>query len=59
MVRERKTEHEETGMCRGYTGSPKGRRRRQDCHHIFHVKMSVKYKQEPEAPQSGEATEKA
>lgn len=44
MIRQRKTEAEVSKGCRGYEGSPKGRRRYRSCMHHFTVKVSLKYK---------------
>lgn len=44
MVRERQTEHEESKMCRGNEGSPKGRRIYRKCLNTFKYKIKIKYK---------------
>lgn len=50
MASRKLTSHEETRRCRGYEGSPKGRRRDRSCLHVFSVKATVEYKaDEPHA----------
>lgn len=44
MVRDGQTSLEETKSCRGYEGSPKGRRRYDRCAHSFRVMMQVEYR---------------
>lgn len=44
MIRERKTQHQVSKGCRGYEGSPKGRRRYRSCMHRFTIKVSLRYK---------------
>jgi len=44
MVREQLTEYESRSSCRGYEGSPKGRKKYRDCLHGFRVKAWIKYK---------------
>ena len=35
---------EDTRLCEGYEGSPKGRRRYQDCMNSFRIKVDIKYR---------------
>jgi hypothetical protein len=58
MVRSRKTEHEETKMCQGYEGSPKGRRRYRRCLNTFHIKIHVVYRDDEESEKT-ESTQSA
>ncbi len=44
MVRSRKEKFEASRGCRGYEGSPKGRRRYRSCINSFDVKVQIKYK---------------
>jgi hypothetical protein len=48
LVRKGQSEGTVTSMCRGYEGSPKGRRKDRDCTHIFTVHVLLKYKSEDE-----------
>ena len=43
MVRERVTERETSKICRGYEGSPKGRRRYRSCLNSFKVIITITY----------------
>jgi hypothetical protein len=52
MVRARKTEGSFKEFCRGYEGSPKGRKRYRKCMYSFAGKIQIEYKPEPEAPNS-------
>jgi hypothetical protein len=45
-IRERKTEYEEAHMCRGFEGSPKGRRYHRSCMHCFTVTVRLRYKEQ-------------
>jgi len=45
MVSKKESDHEERQKCKGYEGSPKGRRRYRSCIHSFHVKAHVEYKE--------------
>ena len=53
MVSKHLTTSEETKPCRGYEGSPKGRKRYGACLHSFRVKVEIEYKKEDSA--TGEA----
>jgi len=44
MVRNKETAKEGTGHCRGYEGSPKGRKRYRDCRSRFTYKVSIVYR---------------
>jgi hypothetical protein len=44
MARERETEKKVTERCRGYEGSPKGRRRYGPCMHSFAISIEVEYR---------------
>ena len=44
MVRNKQTDLEETKLCQGYEGSPKGKSRYGSCLHMFHIKALVEYK---------------
>lgn len=59
MVREKKTEGEKSSMCKGYEGSPKGKKNYGPCRHRFKVSALVEYKAEesPEATKTSETTE--
>jgi len=46
MVHERQTYLETLEGCRGYEGSPKGRRKHRDCTNSFSVKITIKYKED-------------
>lgn len=48
MIYENKTELETTEFCQGYEGSPKGRKKYQDCMNYFEIKVGIKYKDESE-----------
>jgi len=50
MMNKSETDREETNICRGYEGSPKGRRRFGSCIHIFKSKVHIKYRE----PASGD-----
>jgi hypothetical protein len=43
MVRDNKTEAEFSRLCRGYEGSPKGRRKYRSCFNFFRVKVKTEY----------------
>ncbi len=43
MVEEKKTEAEFSSLCRGYEGSPKGRRKYRNCSNFFEVKIRIEY----------------
>lgn len=45
MVDNRETELETTEHCKGYEGSPKGRRKYRECTDIFKVKVNIDYKE--------------
>ena len=47
MLRDKKTEAETAAMCRGYEGSPKGRRRYRTCLTTFKVKIQIVYRATP------------
>ena len=49
MVRKRETAAEGSEVCRGYEGSPKGRRKYRDCLRFFKWKAEIEYKPESEA----------
>ncbi len=44
MVRNKETEKEGSESCKGYEGSPKGRRRYGSCINFFKYKVKIKYK---------------
>ena len=44
MVRTKLTHKEEFEICRGYEGSPKGRRKYGICPNTFRIKVDIKYK---------------
>ena len=44
MEMTRETEYETTMFCRGYHGSPKGRKNYGPCEHRFNVRIKIKYK---------------
>ncbi len=44
MVRNKDTHKEASEGCRGYEGSPKGRRKYRDCMNYFKIKIDIKYK---------------
>jgi len=44
MGRERLETFETTESCKGYEGSPKGRRKYQNCEKCFKIKVTLKYK---------------
>jgi len=44
MVRTKATNKEEFEMCRGYEGSPKGRRKYGFCPNTFQIKVNIKYR---------------
>lgn len=44
MYRARETEREGSELCRGYEGSPKGKRRHRDCLNFFQYKVRVTYR---------------
>jgi hypothetical protein len=46
MVSKGETERETTVKCRGYEGSPKGRKRYRDCWNRFSIKVSLEYTEE-------------
>jgi hypothetical protein len=46
-VRERKVDSETSALCRGYEGSPKGRKRIRDCMHSFSVRLHLEFHDEP------------
>lgn len=48
VVEAKQTEYERTISCRGYEGSPKGRRKDGPCDTYFKVKVSVVYKEPAE-----------
>ena len=52
VVERKLTEFETTKPCRGYEGSPKGRRRDDECDTYFKIKISVRYKNAPSAPRT-------
>jgi hypothetical protein len=51
MVREGATDRDETALCQGNEGSPKGRRIYRKCLHSFEIHISLTYKT-PSAPGS-------
>lgn len=51
MARTEQADREETKMCQGCEGSPKGRRRYRSCLHSFHIKAHVEYKNGGEGQQ--------
>lgn len=44
MIDKKSSETETTEFCRGYEGSPKGRRKYGPCDHQFNVKVKILYK---------------
>jgi len=45
MIREKKSDSEMESTCRGYEGSPKGRRHYGSCDRYFKVKVHIDYKE--------------
>ena len=45
MVRDKATDRELRQKCKGYEGSPKGRKRYRSCFHSFHIKAHIEYKE--------------
>ena len=43
MMRERTVELSDQKLCRGYEGSPKGRRKDRDCMHLFKYQIRIEY----------------
>lgn len=52
MYRDRVTEIETSKLCRGYEGSPKGRRKYGRCLNFFKVKISITYRDHSLGPDS-------
>ena len=48
MVRKKETHKEETAICKGYEGSPKGRRKYRNCINSFDITVDITYKEESE-----------
>jgi hypothetical protein len=46
MVRKKLMEHEETKDCRGYEGSPKGKKKYRSCLQTFRIKAHLEYRSE-------------
>lgn len=44
MVREGETAFEAGQLCKGYEGSPKGRRKYRDCLNCFEINVSLRYR---------------
>jgi len=44
MVTQKQTEFETSVLCKGYEGSPKGRRKYRDCINFFKIKVTLTYK---------------
>jgi len=44
MIRNKEMEKEGSEICKGYEGSPKGRRRYRNCLNFFKYKVKIKYK---------------
>ncbi len=43
LVAQGKTDDERSVMCRGYEGSPKGRKKYRSCMHIFRIRTHIEY----------------
>jgi len=56
MARNKETDREESKMCQGYEGSPKGRKRYRSCLHSFRIKVHVKYKEEGDSREQENTT---
>lgn len=46
MSSNNQTDYQETQLCQGYEGSPKGRKKYDECSNMFEVKIAVKYKKQ-------------
>lgn len=46
MIENKQTELETSKFCKGYEGSPKGKRRYRNCINRFKIKVNIKYKKE-------------
>jgi hypothetical protein len=44
MVSKKETEREDSRLCRGNEGSPKGRRIYRKCFNMFEIKINIKYR---------------
>jgi len=44
MAGQKQTEFQDTLPCQGYEGSPKGRKKYDDCPNMFKVKIKIEYK---------------
>lgn len=44
MIDQKQMEYQDTLSCQGYEGSPKGRKKHDDCYNMFDVKITIKYK---------------
>lgn len=49
LVRDGATEGSKSGLCQGYEGSPKGRRKYRKCLHGFKVEVRIVYKEPAES----------
>ena len=47
MVGKREGDREGSTICRGYEGSPKGRRKYRDCFNFFRYKVHIEYREAP------------
>ena len=48
MVSAGETERKENRICKGYHGSPKGRRKYKDCLNFFQIQVQIQYKDQQE-----------
>lgn len=46
LVFKKETESEGTAFCQGYEGSPKGRKKYEDCENYFTYKVKIEYRKE-------------
>lgn len=51
MVGKRESHRDTTAVCRGYEGSPKGRRRYGSCPNYFTISIDIDYSNEAELPE--------
>ena len=51
MVGKKQKNFETTKTCKGYEGSPKGRKKYRDCFNSFEIKVSIKYKTDTDPPE--------
>lgn len=58
MVSERHTHHEKTTFCKGYEGSPKGRRRYRSCVNHWKVIVDIEYYTKEEMEEQAKKSDK-